>query len=115
MSGKHAVPLDTTGLHPGDPDENDSCYREDDGKNALHDRTSRANTPSPAAAGNSTMLSVTRSRSGRRNANRMARILLASGRIPHNNPSHGAGIASDSNFLAGGTSSFDHNVMLSGS
>ena len=65
-----------------------------------------------AEAGNSATLSVTRSRSGKRNANRMARILLARGIIPHNNPSQGAGIVSDSNFLAGGTSSFDHTVMV---
>jgi hypothetical protein len=43
--------------------------------------------------------------------NKIARMLLPMGRIPHIHPSHGAGLASDGIKRAGGASSFDHTVM----
>src|SRR5690348_9466135 len=110
--GTHGALLHASGLKPSDRNQYDGDDPEKNRKYAFHQRASRRSAPSSSGSGNGTRISLrTRARSGIMSANRIARMLLASGNVPHNKPSSAVGIASEGTGRAGGTSSFDHTVI----
>src|SRR5215472_9678293 len=109
--GPQLVLLRNSRLIPRHSDQDRGSDDHDYSQRVFHHCASRTRAGSRSGAGKAMTTSDRTRVPGIRNANRIARMLEASGRVPHISPSRAVGMASDGMGWAGGMSSRDQTVI----